>query len=162
MFRGSGVGSGVESGAGITQLGLASLFKAFKALSGYSVFEVVISQAGMEDSNGLQDTPGLPRVGCSVISVPMDEERYRGKFLPLATARKNAFYDVLLMTKGSSSGESADEGRYTISVKCMLRLESWVLAENVFHVLIKDFVGAKRLWSEVLKEWTCSCGIHGM
>ena len=41
-------------------------------------------------------------------------------FLPLATVRNNAFYYVLVtvkMTKGSSSGGSADEGRDTISVK---------------------------------------------
>ena len=48
----------------------------------------------------------------------------------------------------SSSGGSADEGRDTISSKRMLRVESRMLAKNVVHVLVKDFVGAKKLWSE--------------
>ena len=70
----------------------------------------------MKDSNA----PGIPRVGCGAISVPMDEEFHRGMILPLATARNNFFDDVLVtvkMTKGSSSGGSADEGHDTISVK---------------------------------------------
>ena len=74
----------------------------------------------MEGSNGSQDTPGLPRVGRGIISMPVDKEFHRCESLPLTSVRKDFFYDVLVpvkVTESSRSGGSANERGDAISVE---------------------------------------------